>query len=198
MKLIRLSELGEPAAYALAAIATYIVFGDLHETGHASVCVAIGGSVGGLRHWVHGILPFTLSPATGCTITNAASAWAAGPLTSIGAWLAGALAVSILLKRVVRERTLICVHAFWIFWSMWFLLELLADTINAYAPSSARHDTTQFVHLTGINPSFVGIPLAALLVVSFWFTWRTVIGIGRVVSERQPGQTTRDSELHLR
>jgi hypothetical protein len=63
----------------------------------------IGGNVGGLRYWVHGIVPFTLSPATGCTIKNAASAWAAGPLTSIGAWLAGALAVSLLLKRVVRE-----------------------------------------------------------------------------------------------
>ncbi len=99
MKLIRLSELGEPVAYALAAIATYIVFGDIHETGHALACEAIGGNVGGLWHWVHGILPFTLSPATGCTITNAASAWAAGPLTSIAAWLAGAVAVRILLKR---------------------------------------------------------------------------------------------------
>jgi hypothetical protein len=61
-------------------------------------------SVGGLRHWVHGILPFTLGPAKGCTTRNASSAWAGEPLTSISAWLAGQLAVG-LLKRVDRERT---------------------------------------------------------------------------------------------
>jgi hypothetical protein len=197
MKLIRLAELREPATYAIAAVATYIAFGDIHETGHALTCEAIGGNVGGLWYWVHGILPFTLIPATGCTITNVALAWAAGPLTSIGAWLAGALAVSILIKRIIRERTIICVHAFWIFWSLWFLLELLADTINAYAPSSAQHDTTQVIHLAGIGPNLVGIPLAALLVASFWVTWRIAIRIGRVVSERQLAEHLASTAINI-
>jgi hypothetical protein len=51
MKLIRSIGLGEPAAYPVAAIATYIVLGDIHETGHALVCVAIGGRPPPLGAW---------------------------------------------------------------------------------------------------------------------------------------------------
>jgi hypothetical protein len=40
------------------------------------------------------------------------------------------------------------------------------DARHAYAPPSLREDSTQFVHVMGINPNCVGLPLAGILVIS--------------------------------
>ena len=35
-----------------------------------------------------------------------------------------------------------------------------------------RKNSTQFVHVMGINPTGVGLPLAGILVISLWVYWR--------------------------
>ena len=68
-------------------IASMIIFGDIHEGGHALACIARGGNVGGFQAWLHGVLPFRNPPSTDCSIKPyPALMWAAGPLTSIVEW----------------------------------------------------------------------------------------------------------------
>jgi hypothetical protein len=172
-KLPRRSEFFELVTYPIAAIAAGILLVDIHEAGPALMCKAIGGNiydthhVCGFRHWLHGILPFTRNPGTDCTITTVASVWAAGPLTSIGVWFASAYIVTMFVKRGSLTH-----GVFWFFWSLVFLWELASDTIQAYAPPSTKLDTTQVVHLLGINPNFVGLPLAAIFLITLPIAWR--------------------------
>jgi hypothetical protein len=46
------------------------------------------------------------------------------------------------------------------------------DARHTWAPPSLWEDSTQFVHVTGINPNIVGLPLAGILVISLWVYWR--------------------------
>lgn len=50
-------------------VSMFITFGIgslIHEGGHARACIALGGNVGGFRHWLRGA--WTLAPATDCSI----------------------------------------------------------------------------------------------------------------------------------
>jgi hypothetical protein len=40
--------------------------------------------------------------------------------------------------------------------------------IGSYGPPSVWHDTPQFVHLTAVNPNLIGLPLAAIFLLSAW------------------------------
>jgi hypothetical protein len=190
MKSFRPSEL-KPLVLAAAIggsipvffFASYIIFGDIHEGGHALACLALGGNVGGFRAWLHGVLPFRNPPGTDCSIKPySALVWAAGPLTSIVEWVTIAFIVNILLNCATiepssRRRFLwSLLSVFWVWWCLWFLGELFNDARHAYAPPSVRQDSTQFVHVTGINPDFVGRPLGTVLIVSAiisaWISWR--------------------------
>jgi hypothetical protein len=156
----------------IVAPVSYIIFGDIHEGGHALACVARGGHVGGFGGWLHGVLPFTFHPGTHCSIKPyPAPVWAAGALTSIINWLASAFIVTLLLDAAIIKPALPW-RVFWGCWSLWLLLELLAEVQHAYAPSSVWEDSTQFVRVTGIDPNFVGLPLAGVFVIALFIGWR--------------------------
>jgi hypothetical protein len=81
---------------------SYIIFGDIHEGGHALACLARGGHVGGFGGWLRGILPLANRPATNCSIDPIpAPVWAAGALTSIISWFASAFIVILLLDAAI-------------------------------------------------------------------------------------------------
>ena len=147
---------------------SYIIYGDIHEGGHALACLIRGGHVGGFGGWVRGILPFANPPATNCSIKPIpAPVWAAGALASIVNWFASAFIVILLLDAPIIKPALLW-RVFWGCWSFWFLGELFAEVQHAYAPPSVWEDSTQFVHVTGINPNFVGLPLAAVFVLALY------------------------------
>jgi len=84
---------------AVFFFASEIIFGDIHEAGHALACVALGGNVDGFRTWLHGVLPFRNPPSTDCSIKPyPALVWAAGPMTSIAEWFTNALILTNLLN----------------------------------------------------------------------------------------------------
>ena len=159
-------------AVGLFARSSCVIFGDIHESGHALACFALGGNVGGFTNWMHGVLPFTNAPATRCSIKPyPALVWAGGPLASIIEWLVSATVLTLLLNASMikpgRWRSV-----FWWIWPSWFLGELFNEIRHAYAPRSVWEDSTQFVYTIGINPNFVGLPLAGLFVTALWLTWR--------------------------
>jgi hypothetical protein len=39
--------------------------------------------------------------------------------------------------------------------------------VSEYAPPSVWEDSTQFVRVTGVNPDFVGLPLAGVFVIAY-------------------------------
>jgi len=170
-------------AVGLFALSSCVIFGDIHESGHALACFALGGDVGGFTSWLHGVLPFTNHPATRCSIKPfPALVWAGGPLASITEWLVSAMVLTLLLNASIIKPS----HwgnVFWWIWSFWFLHELLNEVRHAYAPRSVWEDSTQFVYTTGINPNFVALPLAGLFVMTLWITWR----IGKRLSEQASG-----------
>jgi hypothetical protein len=121
---------------------------------------------------LHSALPFVINPSTNCSIKPfPAALWAAGPITNIIAWFTSALIVTLLLKAAFIKRgpwgSMV-----WGCWSFWYLWELFNDARHAYAPSSLWEDSTQFIHVTGINRNVVGLPLAGILVISLWVFWR--------------------------
>jgi hypothetical protein len=154
-------------------IVSYIIFGDIHEGGHALACMARGGHVvGGFPGWLRGVMPYTSHPATDCSIKPfPAPVWAAGALTSIINWFTTAFIVSLLLDAAIIKPGLLW-GVFWGCWSLWFLMELFAEIRHAYAPPSLWEDSTQFVRVTGINPNFVGLPLTGLIVIALFMGWR--------------------------
>ncbi len=133
MKSFRLSELkllGIAAAIGgsipVFFFASYIIFGDIHEGGHALACIARGGNVGGFGGWLHGVLPFRNPPSTDCSIKPyPALLWAAGPLTSIVEWVTSAFIVTILLNGATVEPPPLrrflweLLGIFWGWWCMW-------------------------------------------------------------------------------
>jgi hypothetical protein len=151
---------------------TCIIVADIHEAGHARACIALGGNVGGFKAWLHGVLPFANPPSTNCSIKPfPALVWAAGPVTSIIAWSTSALIVALLLRFAFFKRGP-WGSILWACWSLWYLGELFNDARHAYAPPSLWEDSTQFIHVTGIDRNLVGLPLAAIFVISLWvFLW---------------------------
>ena len=93
-------------------------------------------------------------------------------MASIAGWLTGAVIVTFLLNGATVKPTPLrrflwgLLSIFWVWWCVWFLGELFNDARHAYAPPSVWEDSTQFVHVTGINPNFVGLPLGAVLIIS--------------------------------
>jgi hypothetical protein len=159
-------------AIATIIAASYIIFGDIHEGGHALACVARGGHVGGFDGWMHGVLPFSSHPGTHCSIESSpAPIWAAGALTSIIAWFTSAFIFVFLLDAAVIKPALLY-RVFWAVWSLCFLSELFNEIRHAYAPPSVWEDSTQFVRVTGLNPNFVGLPLAGIFVIALFIGWR--------------------------
>lgn len=157
---------------ALLVPVSYIIFGDIHEGGHALACLARGGHVGGFGGWLRGILPFANPPATNCSIKPIpAPVWAAGALASIVNWFASAFIVILLLDAAIIKPALLC-RVFWGCWSFWFLMELFNEVRHAYAPPSVWEDSTQFVRVTGINPNLVGLPLAGVFVIALFIGGR--------------------------
>jgi hypothetical protein len=151
---------------AIVATGAFTLF--VHEAGHARACIALGGNVGGFGHWLRDIFA-TLS--THCSIKPyPATVWAAGPLTSIVVWFISAIVITALLNRSAIKRGL-CGSTLWGWWCWWNLTTLLREVLHAYASPSVWQDSTQFVHVMDINPNLVGIPLAAILVISLllWF-----------------------------
>src|SRR5271170_6908688 len=93
-------------AMVLFLPSSFVIFGDLHESGHALACFAEGGNVGGFTKWLHGVLPFTMAPATHCSIQPfPALVWACGPLASIMEWLISAIVIKRLLDAgIIKPR----------------------------------------------------------------------------------------------
>jgi hypothetical protein len=85
--------------------------------------------------------------------------------------LPSALIVTLLLNRSVIERGF-WRSVVWGCWSFWYLAELFNDARHAWAPPSLWEDITQLVHVTGLNPNAVGLPLAGILVISMSLYWR--------------------------
>ena len=54
----------------------------------------------------------------------------------------------------------------WAWWCFWYIATLLMELYHAYSPPSVWEDTTQFVHITGVNRNVVALPLAAILATS--------------------------------
>jgi len=95
-------------------LVSYIIFGDIHEGGHALACIARGGHVGGFSGWLHGVMPYTNHPATNCSIKPFPTpVWAAGALASIINWLTSALVVSLLLDAAIIKPALLW-KVFWV------------------------------------------------------------------------------------
>jgi hypothetical protein len=151
---------------------SYIIFGDIHEGGHALACLARGGHVGGFGGWLRGILPFANPPATNYSIKPIpAPVWAAGALTSIVSGSpARSLSSSCSMPPSLNRR--FCAGPSGGCWSFWFLAELFNDIRHAYAPPSVWEDSTQFVRVTGVNPDFVGLPLAGVFVIALFIGGR--------------------------
>ena len=142
----------------------------MHEGGHARACIALGGNVGGFRHWLRGA--WSLAPATDCSIKPVPPVvWAAGDVTSIIAWFASVLIAAQLLDRAIVKRGLLA-SIFWGWWSAWYLFMLFREVLHSYSPPSVWEDATQFVHITRVDPNLVGLPLAAILIMSLWRWWR--------------------------
>jgi len=142
----------------------------IHEGGHAGACIALGGNVGGFWHWLRGA--WSLAPATDCSIKPIPPlAWAAGDVTSIIAWFASVLVAARLVDHAIIKRSLLACTV-WGWWSGWYLIMLFNEVLHSYSPPSVWQDTTQFVHVTHVNPNFVGVPLAAILAISLWVWWR--------------------------
>lgn len=51
-------------------------------------------------------------------------------------------------------------------------MELFNEIRHAYAPPSIWEDSTQFVRVTGVNPDFVGLPLAGVFVIALFIGGR--------------------------
>jgi hypothetical protein len=100
-----------------------------------------------------------------------ATVWAAGALASIINWFASALIVIFLLDAGIIKPAVLW-RVFWGCWSFWFLGELFNEVRHAYAPPSVWEDSTQFVCVTGINPHFIGLPLAAVFVIGLYIGGR--------------------------
>ena len=161
--------------FVLALFVTWSITGFIHEAGHARACIALGGNGGSFSHWLHGI--WSLTPSTDCSIKPFPPiVWAAGPLTSIVAWFASALIVVLLLKRDIAKGGAYS-SMLWGWWSLWYLGTLFKELYHAYAPPSVWQDTTQFIHVTGINPNLVGIPLALMSAISLWVWGRIQYGL---------------------
>jgi hypothetical protein len=60
--------------------------------------------------------------------------------------------------------------------------------------NSTWEDATQFVHITGIDPNLVGLPLGAILIMSLWCWWRIQ---HRLLPEFLPMQSTISCKEHL-
>jgi len=147
--------------FVLALLVTCVITLLIHEAGHARACIALGGNVGGFGHWLRGVL--VTNPSTDCSIKPfPAGVWGAGPVISIVAWFVSALTIIALLNRAVIKRG-VCGSILWGWWCFWNLWTLLREVFHAYAPPSVWQDSTQFVHVTGVNPNLVGIPLAVIL-----------------------------------
>jgi hypothetical protein len=97
--------------------------------------------------------------------------WAAGDIATIIGWFASVLILTLLLNRDIMRRG-VCVSTLWGWWSFWSLGTLLFETYHAYSLPSVWEDSTQFIHVTGINPNLVGLPLATILAISLWPWWR--------------------------
>jgi hypothetical protein len=151
----------------------FITFGIvilIREGGHASACIALGGNVGGFRHWLRGV--WSQAPATDCSIKPYPPfVWAGGDIATIVGWFASVVILTLLLNRTIIKRGTY-ISILWAWWSFWTLGTLLRETYHAYSPTSVWEDTTQFVHVTGINPNLIGLPLAAIFAISLWLWWR--------------------------
>ena len=159
------SDLLKPTLYVvLSMIGTCLATEYMHESGHALACIALGSSVGGFSHW----LKDAFHGGTNCSVKPFSPImWAGGDCASIVGWSIVALIVALLLTRGVIKRALwpSCV---WAGWSFWYFLTLIRELYHTYSPPSVWQDTTQFVHVTGVNPNVVGLPLAATAILSFW------------------------------
>jgi len=51
-------------------------------------------------------------------------------------------------------------------------MELFNEVRHAYAPPSVWEDSTQFIHVTGINPNFVGLPLSGVFILALLIGWK--------------------------
>jgi hypothetical protein len=90
---------------------------------------------------------------------------------SIIAWFASALVTAQLLDRAIVKRGLLA-SIFWGWWSAWYLYMLFREVLHSYSPPSVWEDATQFVHITRVDSNLVGLPLAAILIMSLWRWWR--------------------------
>jgi hypothetical protein len=154
-------------------VSMFIAFGVgslIHEGGHARACIALGGNVGGFWHWLRGA--WSLAPTTDCSIKPIPPlVWAAGDVTSIVVWFGSVLVAARLLDHALIKRGSLA-SIVWGWWSGWYVVVLFKEVLHSYSPPSVWEDTTQFVHVTGINPNLVGFPFATILAVSLWLWWR--------------------------
>ena len=115
---------------------SYIIFGDIHEGGHALACMARGGHVGGFGGWMHGILPFANPPGTHCSIkpkTDSSSDLGCRSTGRIVNWFANAFIVTVLLNGVIIKPALLW-RVFWSCGSFRFPMELSNEVRHACAP----------------------------------------------------------------
>jgi len=143
----------------------------VHEGSHAIACHALGGNIGGFRHWLYTADPLSNHTGTDCSIKPYPPIlWIAGPLGTNFCWLSSLFFVWLITRHSPKRGA-------WksIIWAGWGLLNLYTiwlEMIGSYGPASVWHDTPQFVHLTGINPNLIAIPLAIILFVSGWLWWQ--------------------------
>jgi hypothetical protein len=97
--------------------------------------------------------------------------WAGGDIGTILGWLLSEVTLTPLLNRAIIKRGP-CLSILWGCWSFWYFSALFGEDRNAYAPPSVWEDTTQFVHITSINPNLIGLPLAGILITSLLLWWR--------------------------
>jgi hypothetical protein len=161
------SDLFKPTVYVLlSTMGTCSATEYIHEAGHASACISLGGNVGGFWMWLkdasHGGTNCSLKPYSPIV-------WAGGDIATFLGWFIITLTVALLLTGGIIKRGFWPSLA-WAAWSFWYFLTLIRELYHSYSPPSVWQDTTQFVHVTGINANVVGLPLAAIIILSLWIS----------------------------
>jgi hypothetical protein len=128
----------------------------VHELGHTAACYMIGGHV---TDW--NLIFF--GAHTPCT-TPTAFVVAAGPFTSVAAWLLLTCLFNWQLKYLSNTKYLFHFAVWsWVWWSAAAFGEFYGDAYHAYSEVIPQNDGGYFVHMTGINPVLAGLVWAGII-----------------------------------
>jgi hypothetical protein len=133
-----------------------IVVPAIHELGHSAVCLIQGGAV---TNWTF----VFFSHHTPCTKPTAVAV-AAGPLTSIGAWLLCTAVFNWQVGRLKMRYLFNFAVWLWLWWSFFFFHEQSSHAYYAYL-AALPDDGGRFVQMTGLSPVLIGTTIVAVIVI---------------------------------